>query len=61
VLLCPVVALGNRTYKLNLKDWNYKYDNYTKNLVGRSFGRCLRNCLLPGRSMRVTLGHLDVC
>jgi hypothetical protein len=26
-------------------DCNYKYDNYTRDLVGRSFGRCLRNRL----------------
>jgi hypothetical protein len=37
----PLVAFGNETYKLNLTNWNYKYDNYTRNLVGRSFGRCL--------------------
>jgi hypothetical protein len=49
----PLVAFGNETYKLNLKNWKYKYDNYTINLVGRSFGRCLRNrLLLSGCAMR---------
>jgi hypothetical protein len=37
----PLVAFGNETYKLNLTNYNYKYDNYTSNPVGRSFGRCL--------------------
>jgi hypothetical protein len=35
--------------------WNYKYNNFTRNLVGRSFGRCLRNRLLSGSSMRFTV------
>jgi hypothetical protein len=47
------MAFGNEAYKLNLTNWNYKY-NYTRNLVGRSFGRCLRNRLLSGCSMRFT-------
>jgi hypothetical protein len=46
------VAFGNETYKLNFTNQNYKYDNYTRNLVGRSFGRCLRNRLLSGSSMK---------
>jgi hypothetical protein len=33
------MAFGNKTYKLNLKNQNYKYDNYARNLVGRSFGK----------------------
>jgi hypothetical protein len=40
------VAFGNEAYKLNLMNENYKYCNYTRNLVGRSFGGCLRNRLL---------------
>jgi hypothetical protein len=49
------VAFGNKTYKLNLKNPDFKYDNYTRNLVGRSFGRCLRNRpLLSGSSLRFT-------
>jgi hypothetical protein len=35
----PLVAFGDKTYKLNLKNQNYKYSNYTRNLVGR----CLQN------------------
>jgi hypothetical protein len=31
----PLVAVGNETYKLNLKNHNYKHNNYTMNLVGR--------------------------
>jgi hypothetical protein len=34
------------------KDQNYKQDNCTRNLVGRSFGRCLRSRLSSGCSMR---------
>jgi hypothetical protein len=37
----PVMAYGNETYKLNLKDWHD-----TMNLIGSSFGMCLRNRLL---------------
>jgi hypothetical protein len=37
----PLVAFGDETYILNLTNQNYKYNNYTRNLVGRSFGRCL--------------------
>jgi hypothetical protein len=49
------VAFGNETYKLNLTNYNYKYNNYTRDLVGRSFSRCLRNRLLSGSSMRFTI------
>jgi hypothetical protein len=31
------VAYGSETYKLNLIDYYYKLDSYTKNLIGRSF------------------------
>jgi hypothetical protein len=44
------VAIGNETYNLNLTNKNYKYKNYTRNLVGRSFGRCLHSRLLSGSS-----------
>jgi hypothetical protein len=27
----PLLAFGNKTYKLNFKNSNYKYSNYTKN------------------------------
>jgi hypothetical protein len=50
----PLVAFGNETYELNLTNGNYKYNNYIRNLVGRSFGRCFRNRLLSGCSMRFT-------
>jgi hypothetical protein len=49
------VAFGDKTYKLNLKNYNYKHNNYTSNLVGRSFGRCRRNRLLSDSSMRFTI------
>jgi hypothetical protein len=40
---------------MRLTNYNYKYDNYSRNLVGRSFGSCLRNrLLLSGWSMRFT-------
>jgi hypothetical protein len=48
------VAFGNETYELNLSNYDYKYSNYTKNLAGRSFGRCLPNRLLSGCVMRFT-------
>jgi hypothetical protein len=51
----PLVAFGNETYKPNLKNYNYKYNNYTRNLVGRSLGRCLSTRLLSGSSMRFTI------
>jgi hypothetical protein len=49
-----VVAYWNETYKLNLKDCYYKLFNYTKNLVDKSLGTCLRNRLLTGCVMRFT-------
>jgi hypothetical protein len=33
------LSIQYRIYKLSLTNQNYKYDNYTRNLVGRSFGR----------------------
>jgi hypothetical protein len=30
------VAFGNKTCKLSLKNCNYKYNNYNRNLAGRS-------------------------
>jgi hypothetical protein len=56
----PLVAFGNKTYKLNLTNQNYKYNNYTRNLVGVSFGRCLRNRLLSGSSMKFTTRPFDL-
>jgi hypothetical protein len=32
--LNSLVAFGIEAYKLNLKSRNYKYKNYTRNLVG---------------------------
>jgi hypothetical protein len=37
------------------------YNNYTKNLLGRSFGTCLRKRLLPGISMRVNILVIWMC
>jgi hypothetical protein len=37
----PLVDFGKKTDKLKLKKCNYKYDNYIRNPVGRSFGRWL--------------------
>jgi hypothetical protein len=51
----PVVTFGNESYKLNLKSQNYKHNNYTRNLVGRSFGRCLHNRLLSGSAEASTV------
>jgi hypothetical protein len=55
-----VLAFWNKIYELNFKKISdYKYDNYTKNLVGRSFGTCLRNrLLLSGCAMRFTTRSL---
>jgi hypothetical protein len=39
----------------NIAEKTYKYNNYTRNLVGRSFSRCLHNRLLSGSSMRITI------
>jgi hypothetical protein len=39
---------------MRLTNQNHQYDSYTRNLVGRSFGRCLRNRLLSGGSVRFT-------
>jgi hypothetical protein len=47
----PLVAFGNEPYELNLTNYNYKYDNYTRNVVSRSFGGCLRSPLLSGCSV----------
>jgi hypothetical protein len=49
------MAFWNETYKPNLTNYNYKYDIYTRNLVGRSFGRCLRNRLLSGCAVSRTI------
>jgi hypothetical protein len=49
------VAFGNKTYKLNFRNKDYKFNNYTRNQVGRSFGRCFRNRLFSGSSMRFTV------
>jgi hypothetical protein len=52
---CCVNPIDNIHYAPKTYKLNYKYDNYTRNLVGRSFGRCLRNRLLSGSSMRFTI------
>jgi hypothetical protein len=44
-----LVDFGNKTHKLNLKNYNY-----TRNLDGRSFGRCVRNRPLSESSMKFT-------
>jgi hypothetical protein len=44
--------LGNETYKLNLKNCIYNYNNYILNLVGRSTGKFFRNRLVSGGSCR---------
>jgi hypothetical protein len=49
------MTFENETYELNLTNYDYKYDNYTRNLGGRSFGRRLLNRLLSGSSMRFTI------
>jgi hypothetical protein len=49
------VTFENETYKLNLKDYYYKLNSYTKNLIGRLLGWCLCNhLLLSGCAMMFT-------
>jgi hypothetical protein len=49
------VAFGDDSYEPNFKNWNYKYDSYTRSLVGRSCDRCLhKRLLLSGCAMRFT-------
>jgi hypothetical protein len=51
-----LMTFGNETYNQNLTNYGYKYGNCTRNLVGSSFGRCLRNrLLLSGCVMRFTV------
>jgi hypothetical protein len=45
----PLVAFGDETYKLELR-----IQQCTRNLAGRSFGRCLRIRLLSGGSRGFT-------
>jgi hypothetical protein len=46
-------------YKLNHKNYNYKDDSYTRNVLGRSFGFCLHNrLLLSDCSMMFTIKPL---
>jgi hypothetical protein len=55
------MAFGNETYEINLNDYNYGYNNYTRNQVVISFGKCLRNRLfLTGCAMRFTIRSLGV-
>jgi hypothetical protein len=42
--------LGSETYKLNLKNQIYNYNNYILNLVGRSIDKFFRNRLVSGGS-----------
>jgi hypothetical protein len=42
--------LGSVTYKLNLKNYIYNYNNYILNLVPRSVGKFFCNCLDSGGS-----------
>jgi hypothetical protein len=44
------VVFGDETCELNLKN----YEDYARNLVGRLFGRCLRNRVLSVCAMRIT-------
>jgi hypothetical protein len=44
------VAFGDET-----TNYDYKYDKCTRNLLGRSYGRCLLNRLSSGSSMRFTM------
>jgi hypothetical protein len=44
--------LGSVTYKLNLKNYIYNYNNYILNLVGRSIGKFFRNRIVSGGSCR---------
>jgi hypothetical protein len=44
--------LHSETYKLNLKNYIYDYNNYILNLVCRSIGKFSRNRLVSGSSCR---------
>jgi hypothetical protein len=46
----PSCDLGSESYKLNLKNYIYNYNNYVLNLVGRSIGKFFRNWLVSGGS-----------
>jgi hypothetical protein len=42
--------LGSESYKLNLKNYIYNYNNYVLNLIGRSIGKFFRNRVVSGGS-----------
>jgi hypothetical protein len=60
ILSRPVVTFGNETWELNVKNYGYKYDNYTRSLVRRSLCRSLRSRLLLSDCSISFLGRL-VC
>jgi hypothetical protein len=49
-----LMAFKNQSYELNLKSYDYKYNNYIRDLVARSLDRCLQNHLLSGCTMSFT-------
>jgi hypothetical protein len=51
------VAFGDETYNLNLRNQNYKYNNYTRNLVADH----LTGVFAIAWCLVAKLGHLDVC
>jgi hypothetical protein len=52
--------LGSETYKLNLKNYIYNYNNNILNLVCRSIGKFFRNHLASGGSCKFNIS-LFVC
>jgi hypothetical protein len=48
------------TYKLNLKNHIYNYNNYILNLVGRYIGKFFRNCLVSCGSCRFKISSFGV-
>jgi hypothetical protein len=56
----PLVAFENKTYKLKLKNYNYIYNNYTRNLLGRSLAGVFAIACCLVAQWGLLLGHLDV-
>jgi hypothetical protein len=50
--------LGSETYRLNLKNYIYNYNNDILNLLGRSIGKFFRNRLVSGGSCRFRISSL---
>jgi hypothetical protein len=51
--------IESETYKLNLKNYIYNYNNYVLNLVGRSIGKFFHHHLVSGSSCRFKISSFD--